>query len=354
MDIPHLLMSGTLPNFLMNNLEGYEIVVDEEGLNYKPFKLECSENHLIWKEGEEWKVNESIINEIIDNYKKGLSQAIILNTVERAKEFYKAIRDKVPAILYHSQFAYKDRVKKEDEIFNLEVMRKSLNKPYVIVATQVIEISLDMSVDVMYSELSPPDALGQRAGRLHRKGRDWKENGKEYKLKIFLPYKHLPYGKELIEKTVSYIKFYEKPLNYRDIKDFVDNVYKDYNLNIPSDLKLFFDEAVLFGRHWTDIATMDEEGKFFKVRDDKFMKIEVVPQVYFDELGEDALRAEYMVKIPVYLILNEMNNGVLDHFYLYDKKIGNKIRKFWICSFDYTYEIGFDYKSDEETFERII
>jgi CRISPR-associated endonuclease/helicase Cas3 len=354
MDIPHLLMSGTLPNFLMNNLEGYEIVVDEEGLDYRPFKLEYSENHLIWKEEDEWKVNESIINEIMDNYKKGLSQAIILNTVERAKEFYKAIRDKVPAILYHSQFAYKDRVKKEEEIFNLEEMRKSLNKPYIIVATQVIEISLDMSVDVMYSELSPPDALGQRAGRLHRKGRDWKEDGKEYKLKIFLPYKHLPYSKELIEKTSDYIKFYEKPLNYRDIKDFVDNVYKDYNLNIPSDLKLFFDEAVLFGRHWTDIATMDEEGKFFKVRDDKFMKIEVVPQVYFDELGEDALRAEYMAKIPVYLILNEIKNEEgLIHFYPYDKRIGRRTRRYWICSFKYTYEIGFDYKEEEE-FEDIL
>ncbi|ACV25244.1 CRISPR-associated helicase/endonuclease Cas3 [Methanocaldococcus fervens] len=354
MDIPHLLMSGTLPSFLMNKLEGYEIVVDEEGLNYKPFKLEYLENHLIWKENGEWKVDGYIINEIIENYKKGVSQAIILNTVERAKEFYKAIKDKVPAILYHSQFAYRDRVKKEDEIFTLEEMRKNQNKPYVIVATQVIEISLDMSVDVMYSELSPPDALGQRAGRLHRKGRNWKENGKEYKLKIFLPYKHLPYSKELVEKTINYIKFYEKPLNYRDIKDFVDNVYKDYNLSIPSDLKLFFDEAILFGRHWTDISTIDEEGRFFKVRDDKFMKIEVVPQVYFDELGEDSLKAEYMAKIPAYLILNEMKNeeGMI-HFYPYEKRVGRRTRKYIICSFKYNYEIGFDYKEEEE-FEDIL
>ncbi|MEO2117544.1 MAG: CRISPR-associated helicase Cas3' [Methanocaldococcus sp.] len=354
MDIPHILMSGTLPSFLINSLEGYELIVDEEGLDYKPFKLEYSENHLIWKEDGKWKVNEDIIDEIIENYKKGLSQAIILNTVERAKEFYKAIRDKVPAILYHSQFAYKDRVKKEDEIFNLEEMRKSLNEPYVIVATQVIEISLDMSVDVMYSELSPPDALGQRAGRLHRKGRTWKENGKEYKLKIFLPYKYLPYSKELIKKTTNYINFYEKPLNYRDIKDFVDNVYKDYNLSIPSDLKIFFDEAILFGRHWTDISTIDEEGRFFKVRDDKFMKIEVVPQVYFDELGEDALKAEYMAKIPAYLILNEIKNEEgLIHFHTYEKRVGRKTRRYLICSFKYTYEMGFDYNEEEE-FEDIL
>ncbi|EHP88828.1 CRISPR-associated helicase/endonuclease Cas3 [Methanotorris formicicus] len=353
MDIPHLLMSGTLPSFLINCLEGYEIVVDEDGLNYKPFKLECSENHLIWKEDGEWKVNEDIINEIIENYKKGLSQAIILNTVERAKEFYKAIRDKVPAILYHSQFAYKDRVKKEAEIFNLEEMRKILNKPYVIVATQVIEISLDISVDIMYSELSPPDALGQRAGRLHRKGKNWKENGKEYKLKIFFPYKHLPYNKELIEKTINYIKSYGKPLTYRDIKNFVDDVYKDYNLDTPSDLKLSFDEAILFGRHWTDIATEDEEGKFFRVRDEKFIKIDVVPQVYFDRLGEDALKTEYLAKIPLYLIMNELKTGELSHFQQFEKRIGRKSRKYWICSFKYTYEIGFDYKEEEE-FEDIL
>ena len=99
---------------------------------------------------------------------------------------------------------------------------------------------------------------------------------------------------------------------------------------------------------------MDEEGKFFKVRDDKFMKIEVVPQVYFDELGEDALRAEYMAKIPVYLILNEIKNEEgLIHFYPYDKRIGRRTRRYWICSFKYTYEIGFDYKEEEE-FEDIL
>ncbi len=358
MKIPHLLMSGTLPNFLINKLNDYRFILDEEGLSHKPFKLEYLKKHLIWKENEKWYVNEEIIDEIIENYKNGLSQAIILNTVERAKNFYKVIRNKiknsVPVILYHSQFAYKDRVKKEREIFTFEKIRKKLSKPYIIIATQVIELSLDISVDIMYSELSPPDALGQRAGRLHRKGKVWREEGKEYKIKVFLPYKCLPYNKELMAKTINHINSYEGPISYKDIKNFVDNVYDDYNLNIPSNLKLFFDDAVLFGRHWKDISTIDEEGKFFKVRDEKFMKIEVVPKTYFDKLGEDSLRVEYMAKIPAYLILNEMKNkGELIHFYPYEKRVNRKFRKYLICSFKYTYEIGFDYEEEEE-FEDVL
>ncbi len=353
MDIPHLLMSGTLPNFIIERLKDkYILIIDYEGLNYKPFKLEVCQEMLIWKDNGAWVVNGKIIEEIVENYKKGRTQFIILNTVERAKQFYKSIRNKVPAVLYHSQFAYKDRISKENAIIILENERKKLNKPYVLVATQVIEVSLDISSDVMYSELAPPDALGQRAGRLHRKGKYWKENGYEFKLKIFQPYNSNPYEKELIEKTSNVIGRYAKPLSYRDIKSFVDEVYKDYKLDVPSDLEKFFKESVLFGRHWSDIATPDEKGVFFKVRDDKELKIEVIPYIYYKEMGVEALRAEYKAKIPLYIFLRELKEyegSELPHFIKETKPISGKREKiYWICTYPYSYEIGFEYEGEEE------
>jgi len=346
MDIPHLLMSGTLPDFLIKRLKGYDLIIDRDGLEHTPFKLEYHNNMLVWKENGEWKVNEKIINEIVENYKKGETQFVILNTVERAKQFYKALKEKMSAVLYHSQFAYKDRVLKENEILELEQERKRLKKPYVLVATQVIEVSLDISSDIMYSELAPPDALGQRAGRLHRKGKTWKENGKEFKLKVFLPYNQNPYEENLMHTTLSTVKKYEKPLNYADIKDFVDEVYKDYELRVPSDLKKFFNEAVLFGRHWRDIATPDEEGVFFKVRSEKYQRFDVVPYTYFELLGEDALRVEYQAKVPLHLLLREVKGGSLEHFIPYDKKKARKTKRYWLCKYPYTYEIGFDYTNE--------
>ena len=348
MDIPHLLMSGTLPDFLIKRLRDYELIVDSEGLKYTPFKLEYHDEMLVWKENGEWKVNEKIINEIIENYKIRNTQFVILNTVERAKQFYKAIKEKVPAVLYHSQFAYKDRVLKENEILKLEQERKDLKKPYILVATQVIEVSLDISSDVMYSELAPPDALGQRAGRLHRKGKTWKENGRKFELKVFLPYNQNPYEKDLIQRALELVKNYEKPLSYANIKEFVDQAYEDYELKIPSDLKTFFNEAILFGRHWKDIATPDEEGVFFKVRSERYQKFDVVPYTYFEQLGEDALSAEYQARIPGYLLLNELKEGDLGHFIPYDKKKRRKTKRYWLCKYPYTYEIGFDYTSEIE------
>jgi len=348
MDIPHLLMSGTLPDFLIKRLRDYELIIDNEGLKSKPFKLGYYNEMLVWKEDMGWKVNEKIANEIIENYERGNTQFVILNTVERAKQFYKVIREKVPAVLYHSQFAHKDRVSKENEILKLEQERKELKKPYILVATQVIEVSLDISSDVMYSELAPPDALGQRAGRLHRKGKTWKENGREFNLKVFLPYNQNPYEKALMQRALGLVKEYEKPLSYADIKEFVDKAYEGYEPKVPSDLKKFFNEAVLFGRHWKNIATPDEEGVFFKIRSEKYQRFDVVPYTYFEQLGEKALSAEYQAKIPLYLLLKELKEGELEHFIPYDKKKGRRTKKCWFCKYLYTYEVGFDYTSEIE------
>jgi CRISPR/Cas system-associated endonuclease/helicase Cas3 len=40
----------------------------------------------------------------------------------------------------------------------------------ILVATQICELSLDISADMQLTDLAPIDALSQRGGRLHRNG----------------------------------------------------------------------------------------------------------------------------------------------------------------------------------------
>ena len=157
MAIPHLLMTGTAPEFLLQKLnDSYTLIKDDIGLEFQPFYLEKRAESLI----NSGTVASEIIAEIIQDYKSNYKIFIILNTVKRAQIFYKMLKtallnieSKPRIILYHSRFAFKDRVKKEKEIHKLVD-----TGPCLVIATQVIEISLNISCDVMYSELAPADA----------------------------------------------------------------------------------------------------------------------------------------------------------------------------------------------------
>ncbi|MCK5199546.1 MAG: CRISPR-associated helicase Cas3', partial [Spirochaetales bacterium] len=88
--------------------------------------------------------------------------------------------------MFHSRFALNDRLSIEKRV--LARFGKSSNpderRSHVLVASQVVEQSLDLDFDVMISDLAPIDLLIQRAGRLHRH-----ERGKRDK-PVF--YVHIP------------------------------------------------------------------------------------------------------------------------------------------------------------------
>jgi CRISPR-associated endonuclease/helicase Cas3 len=97
----------------------------------------------------------------------------IRNTVADALEAYLLVRGEVPAILFHARFAMGDRLAREHDVLTLFGKR---SKPedragQVLIATQVVEQSLDLDFDAMVTDLAPIDALVQRAGRLWRHNR---------------------------------------------------------------------------------------------------------------------------------------------------------------------------------------
>ena len=95
----------------------------------------------------------------------------IRNTVEDAREAYAALTARgIPAELFHARFALADRL--EIERRTVETFGKDSTAEEragkVLVATQVVEQSLDLDFDVLASDLAPIDLLVQRAGRLWR------------------------------------------------------------------------------------------------------------------------------------------------------------------------------------------
>lgn len=95
---------------------------------------------------------------------------VILNTVKQAQAVYKELKlPKNEKLLFHARFTASDRQKIAEEVLDL-FGRDASNRPpkFVLVATQVVEQSLDVDFDHMISEIAPVDLLLQRSGRLHR------------------------------------------------------------------------------------------------------------------------------------------------------------------------------------------
>ena len=98
----------------------------------------------------------------------------ICNTVERAQELYQELcrlkSNDIQGVLLHARFTASDRKKKEEFIraqFGKEEAKRTA--PHLIlVATQGIEVGLDITCENLHTEIAPANAVFQRAGRCAR------------------------------------------------------------------------------------------------------------------------------------------------------------------------------------------
>lgn len=122
---------------------------------------------------------------------------VVFNQVERAQRFYQALQQHAPAgvqvRLLHSRFRREDRQRIEEEI------RREFGKDkgqyqfpsLILVATQVIEVGLDMTCAALHTELAPAAAVLQRAGRCAR------YQGEAGHVTVYPVEKYAPYSEKL-------------------------------------------------------------------------------------------------------------------------------------------------------------
>lgn len=117
---------------------------------------------------------EETIEALIARAEAGQRVLWIRNTVVEAQESYRAIRSAIreggpPLGLLHSRFPFERRAELESHWLDCLGRNRPADGPgRILVATQVVEQSVDIDLDFIVSDLAPTDMLFQRMGRLWR------------------------------------------------------------------------------------------------------------------------------------------------------------------------------------------
>jgi len=125
---------------------------------------------LSWLETDNMLPDETMEQRIIDAADAGANVVIICNLVADAQQLHARLSDRTnkPVLLFHSRYRFKDRQSIQEQVMRHWGKKKPRLQGGILVATQVVEQSLDLDFDWMLTQLCPIDLLFQRLGRLHR------------------------------------------------------------------------------------------------------------------------------------------------------------------------------------------
>jgi len=107
----------------------------------------------------------------------GTLSLVICNTVDLARDIFRALSPVGHKVLLTSRFRREDRARHEQRLLQFDASRKAGKLPkddpgLICVSTQVIEAGVDISAHHLWTELSPWPSMLQRFGRLNRNGGD--------------------------------------------------------------------------------------------------------------------------------------------------------------------------------------
>lgn len=215
----------------------YEKILEELGddiLEEKltPEELDNFDRHTLHKINS-FEESLPIINQAIEEDKKIL---VVYNRVARGQEAYVSLRElypDTPILLLHSRFKRGDRNCKEKLLLGLDEEGNSTGnfntsaQACIVVSTQIVEVSLDISFDLMVTETAPIDALIQRFGRVNRK-RTEDTIGKTKPIYLIAPPEKendaLPYDVEVLQRSYDVLDD-QQVLKERDLQTKIDYVF---------------------------------------------------------------------------------------------------------------------------------
>lgn len=171
------ILTATLPPFIKDLLEkNIEFKYNPDG-----FTNDLKRHNLkVIKE----EINpEDIYEKYIENKNAGKGNKILVvcNTIKQAQKIYEDLEKILPEEdiknlnILHSRFIRKDRLEKEECILEFGKTydeNKNIDKKNGIwISTSIVEASLDIDFDYLFTELQDLNSLFQRLGRCNRKGK---------------------------------------------------------------------------------------------------------------------------------------------------------------------------------------
>lgn len=178
------------------------------------------------------------LEHILRDAHKGHSVLVCCNTVTRAQDIWRQIRDQLEpdatVVLLHSRLNGRDRLRREALVRSACGVGSAERKPIVLVATQVVEVSLNIDLDTIYTDLAPLEALIQRFGRVNRSRRRNAEGSPIIApVHVFrepIPEKDMrPYDRRLLLGSLRLLdEQNEKIIDESAVSDWLNMIYNDY------------------------------------------------------------------------------------------------------------------------------
>ncbi len=294
-----LIMTATLPRI-------YKEKLIEMGILFK------SEQFLSKTKRHKIKLNEKEITQDIENIvveAENKKVLIIVNTVNKAIELYNTIKEKIDNVYtLHSRFIKKDRENKEREI---KAFAKNKKAHGVWITTQIVEASIDIDFDCLYTEMSTLDSLFQRLGRCYGK-REWQEA----KCNIFIYTEKVSglgsiYDKDIYKKSLELLENYnEKILLEEDKVEMVDILYSEQSLEGTDFLKKFKEGSRILNNIIDYETSKKDAQKILR----NIENINVIPKEIYDEnqkLFENyKIEKDYQKKIKIRKEIEKLTTNI--------------------------------------------
>lgn len=266
-----MIMTATLPQIYIDELRDRNII--DDNCLYKEF---IDENHIRHKLSiENQKINDDV--ERIKNLAKEHKVLVIVNTVDKAVELYNELFDE-QVYLLHSRFIQRDRSMLEKEIQEFAKSKRC----GIWITTQLVEASIDIDFDYLFTELSTIDSLLQRFGRCYRKREFDQENPNIYIYTEEISGKESVYDKDILDLTRKYLNpFDDKVISEKDKITLVKKIYSKEELK-HTDFYKKFRSAVHRLNYLDDYQYTNEEAQ--NILRGGEQNITVIPRSIYDDI----------------------------------------------------------------------
>jgi CRISPR-associated endonuclease/helicase Cas3 len=237
---------------------------------------------------------EQHLDRIMNDARNQQSVLVCCNTVDRAQSMWSKISDQLgehaTVILLHSRLHARDRLEREKQVRLACGVGSADRQPIVLVATQVVEVSLNIDLDTIYSDIAPLEALIQRFGRVNRTRRK-SADGTPLIMPVYvftepIPEKTMrPYDLRLLHGVLRILAEQDgNSIDESAVSTWLNTIYNDYADTYVDDWQsIFRQQHDEFQQQLHNLVAFNTHPELEELFYSAFESVEVLPQRFEQE-----------------------------------------------------------------------